>query len=163
MGIGITPPEDDFMNSNEKFTERLREFQRRADRQQIRRMSGELTPLSDVTTRAWQVACRRWPALHSINVYIKRAPDIAQRRGLVYCKAQWLNGPEEVNVNGTIMEMGVLRAVNEMLQTAKVKDPSPIIALVEQLMPTCLHPDCHPQCRGGFLPPMTSEHPREES
>lgn len=162
--MGITHhEEDDFANDGDAFTKKLREFQQRANRMDIQRLTGEVPPLGEITPRAWRVACRRWPALHAINVYIKRAPDIAQRRGLVYCKSQWLNGPEKANVSGTITEMGLLFAVREIIQAAGVKDPSPVVSLVNKLMPPCLHPDCHPQCQGGFLPPMTNEHPHEES
>ena len=53
-----------------------------------------MNPAAD-PRKYWETMCDRYPSLRMIDTFFRRAPDISQRYGRVYCKSEWLLGPEQ--------------------------------------------------------------------
>lgn len=125
----------------------------------------------------WRFVCQRYPEMHALSTFFRRAPDIAQRYGLVYCKSEWWRGPDprmstmstdpvstgSVATMSTksIRDIGVEAAVRHIMGLRKISHQRVFIAALE-MMPLCKHPGCQPKCRNTFMP-ISSAHQSEAS
>lgn len=123
-----------------------------------------MNPAAD-PRKYWETMCDRYPSLRMIDTFFRRAPDISQRYGRVYCKSEWLLGPEQsVSTPNavSIPDVGVERAITAISQSLGITHPRLVMVVARLLMPPCLHQDCIPHCRGGFMP-MSTAHQYEAS
>lgn len=107
----------------------------------------------------WKMMCDKYPRLRMVDIFLRRAPDIAQRYGHVYCKSEWLLGPEQsVSTPNavSIPDAGVERAVNFISESEGITHPRLVMSVVRILMPQCMHQGCVPHCRGGFMQMSTA-------
>lgn len=122
-------------------------------------MITETAPRHD-PQKYWQYVCRRWPEFFLLSRFFLRAPDIAQRYGMQYCRGQWFRGPKGVREGAgvSIPEVGVLRATIALMMRNRVRLDA-LTMVVAELMPPCLHPDCASGCVGGFMPTSNERQP----
>lgn len=114
----------------------------------------------DGPKRYWEMIRHRYPEFNAIDTFLRRAPDISQRYGRVYCKSEWWLGPSrglstEVTQGHAIPDVGVHRAISSIIE-AKGVEHRHIYKAVQDLMPPCLHPECQPACRGQTMPITSS-------
>lgn len=116
----------------------------------------------DGPKRYWEMIRHRYPEFNAIDTFLRRAPDISQRYGRVYCKAEWWLGPArglstQSTLSGSIPDVGVHQAILSIIE-AKGVEHRHIYRVVQDLMPPCMHPGCQPACRGQAMPVTSNVH-----
>jgi hypothetical protein len=135
--------------------------QRKRNTKEVKPAMAVAESSEDVHDKHWKMIRAKWPQFNAIDVAIRNVKTLASRFGIVYCRAEWFKGPEEMTGNPLILDkeiiqangivnMGFHRAATLIMDAHDIPYPH-IPTLIAAMLPSCDHPDCKPECRNGYL------------